>query len=122
MSEISEYMKKVNDKLESARILYDAEQYATSVSASYYAMFLAAKALLIKAGYKPKSHSGLISLFGEVYVLNGDFDKNISKFLSRAQSLREEADYDAFDGITSSIASAKLSEANIFVSEARKFL
>lgn len=104
LSEVEEFISKANDKLISSKLLFDGKQYATSVSASYYCMFLTAKALLIKKEYNPKSHEGLISLFGHVYVNNGDFDRKIAKYLARAQSLREDADYDAVDGITESIA------------------
>ena len=55
-------------------------------------MFLTAKALLIKKEHYSKSHEGLISLFGQAYVNQGDFDRNIAKYLARAQSLREDAD------------------------------
>ena len=47
MSEIDEYINKANDKLISAKALYNIGQYATSVSACYYCMFNTAKALLI---------------------------------------------------------------------------
>ena len=104
LSEVDEFISKANDKLISSKILFDNQQYATSVSAAYYCMFLTAKALLIKKDYNPKSHEGLISLFGQVYVNQGDFDRKIAKYLARAQSLREDADYDAVDGITESIA------------------
>jgi len=68
LSEVDEFISKANDKLISSKILFDNQQYATSVSAAYYCMFLTAKALLIKKDYNPKSHEGLISLFGQVYV------------------------------------------------------
>ena len=64
LSEIEEYMNKANDKLISAKALYDIGQFSTSVSACYYSMFNVAKALLIKKGFKPKTHAGVISLFG----------------------------------------------------------
>lgn len=48
--------------------------------------------LLIKKGFKPKTHTGVISLFGQEYVLNDSFDRKISKYLSSTQSLREVAD------------------------------
>ena len=115
-------MNKANDKLISSNLLFDGGQYATSVSAAYYCMFLAAKALLIKKDYNPKSHEGLISLFGQVYVIEGDFDRNIAKYLSRAQSLREDADYDAYDGITENIAKLWINHAEEFMNEAKKFL
>ena len=122
MSEVDEYMKKANDKLISAKALYDIEQFSTSVSACYYCMFTAAKALLIKKGFKPKTHAGVISLFGQEYVLKDSFDRKISKFLSSTQSLRESADYDAADGIDESIAKDCISKAELFMKEAGKFI
>ena len=122
LSELDEYILKANDKLISSKILFDNQQYATSVSAAYYCMFLTAKALLIKKDYNPKSHEGLISLFGQVYVNQGDFDRKIAKYLVRAQSLREDADYDVVDGITESIAKLWINNAEEFIEEAKKFL
>ena len=78
MSEIEEYMNKANDKLISAKALYDIGQFSTSVSACYYSMFNVAKALLIKKWFKPKTHAGVISLFGQEYVLNDSFDRKVS--------------------------------------------
>ena len=122
LSEVEEFLSKANDKLISSKILFENQQYATSVSASYYCMFLTAKALLIKKNYFPKSHEGLISLFGQVYVNQGDFDRRIAKYLARAQSLREDADYDAVDGITKSIENLWINNAEEFMKEAKKFL
>ena len=102
--EVKEFMNKANDKLNSSKLLSSGGYYATSVSAAYYSMFLTAKALLIKKGNFPKTHTGLISEFGRIYVKDGDFSEEVSKHLSRGQSLRESADYDAYDGITESIA------------------
>ncbi|WP_296798291.1 hypothetical protein [uncultured Methanobrevibacter sp.] len=46
----------------------------------------------------------------------------ITKYLARAQSLREDADYDAVDGITESIAKLWINNAEEFLEEAKKFL
>lgn len=122
LSEVDEFISKANDKLISSKILFDNQQYATSVRASYYCMFLTAKALLVKKGHYTKSHEGLISTFGQVYVNQDDFDRKIAKYLARAQSLREDADYDAIDGITESIAKLWINNAEEFMKEAEKFL
>lgn len=122
MSEVDEYINKANDKLISAKALYDVQQFSTSVSACYYCMFNTAKALLIKKGFKPKTHSGVISLFGKEYVLKDSFDRKISKYLSSTQSLREAADYDAVDGIDEILASDCINKAELFMKEAKKFL
>ena len=122
MSEINEYVSKANDKLTSSKLLFEWEQYSTSVSASYYSMFLITKALLLKKKLRPKSHEGLISLFGEKYVNEGEFDRDLAKYISRAPSLREDADYDAYDGITKNIAKFWMDKAEEYMEEAKKLL
>ena len=84
INEISALMKKANDKLISSKLLYDAGQYASSVSD--YAMFITAKALLISKNSRPKSHNGLISEFGLHFVKEDEFSNEIFKYLSRTQS------------------------------------
>jgi len=122
-NEVENFIKKANDELISAKALYDIGQYATCVSASYYCMFIAAKALLIKKGCNVgKTHSGLIKQFGLKYVKEWDFDYNVYKFLAETQSIREEADYNDIDGITESIALNKIYQAELFMEEAKKFL
>ncbi len=122
-NEVENFIKKANDKLISAKALYDIGQYATCVSASYYCMFIAAKALLIKKGCNVgKTHSGLIKQLGLKYVKEWDFDYNVYKFLAETQSIREEADYNDIDGITESIALNKIYQAELFMEEAKKFL
>ena len=122
LSEVDEFMVKANDKFSSAKLLFNGEQYATCVSACYYCMFNTTKALLIKKGIKPKTHTGTISVFGEEYVLNDSFDRKISKYLSMTQSLRESADYDAVDYIDETIAKDCINKAEKFMNEAKKFL
>ncbi|WP_407414297.1 HEPN domain-containing protein [Methanobrevibacter sp.] len=62
---MDEYISKANDKLISSKILFDNQQYATSVSAAYYCMFLTVKAVNKKDQY-PKSHECLISLWSSI--------------------------------------------------------
>ena len=98
------------------------EQYSTAVSTCYYAMFLTAKALLINKGIKiGKTHNGLIHAFNNYLVHQDNFPLEIYQYFASTQSLREEADYDAFDGITQNIAKEKIKQAEKFIEEAKKF-
>ena len=86
-------------------------------------MFITAKALLIKKGCNVgKTHGGLIKQFSLKYVKEDSFDYDVYKFLAETQSLREEADYNDVDDITSSIAFNKINQAELFMDEAKKFL
>lgn len=116
------FLEKARSKLVSSKALYEIGQYGDSVGRSYYAMFLSAKALLVKEGYDVSSHRSLISIFGKEFVKNGDFDNEVAKYLSGTQSLRDNADYDAIDTISKEIAHERIIQAEKFIKEAEKFL
>jgi len=47
LDEVIALMHKAKNKLKNSKVLYENKGYSDSVSLSYYAMFLSAKALLI---------------------------------------------------------------------------
>ena len=116
------FMVKARDKLKSSKILFDAGQYGDSVGRSYYAMFLAAKALLVLKGHDFDSHRSVISFFGKIYVRNGDFDNRVAGYLSGTQHLRDNSDYGAIDTVSRTIARTRIRYAEEFLDEASKFL
>ena len=122
MSEIEKLCEKSYKKLTSSKALYEIGNYADSASLAYYSMFLMAKALLKKKGLDAKTHNGLISLFSLKYVFEGDFDSKIYSFLASGQSIREDADYSAFDLINQEIAEELILQAEEFSRESERFL
>ena len=69
LDEVIALMHKAKNKLKNSKVLYENKGYSDSVSLSYYAMFLSAKALLIKRNCKfGKTHQNLIQEFSRVYV------------------------------------------------------
>ena len=123
MDETKAFIIKAKRKLKHSKTLYEVQGYSDSVTLSYYAMFLTAKALLIKRKCKfGKSHQNLIKEFSRVYVHEDTFDYNIYKYLASTQSLREEADYNAIDTIDERIAKQRINQAEKFIKEAEKFL
>ena len=122
MDESEAFVLKAKSKLTSSKALYKIGQYGDSVGRSYYAMFLSAKALLVKDDYNVNSHKSLISIFGNKYVKNGNFDSNIAKYLSGTQSLRDNADYDAIDTISKEIAEKRIRQAEKFIAEVERLL
>ena len=46
----------------------------------------------------------------------------MAKYLSQAQLLHEDADYDAYDGIIENIAKLWIKRAGEFMEESKKFL
>ena len=66
-------MERAYEKLEVAKSLFENEFYPDAVSRAYYAMFYAARALLSKKNIYPKTHRGVISQFGLLFVKAGKF-------------------------------------------------
>jgi uncharacterized protein (UPF0332 family) len=60
---------------------------------SYYSMFHAAKALVLKKGYREKRHYCLIVAIQELYVKDGKIDEELAEKLELCMHLRHDADY-----------------------------
>ena len=85
-------------------------------------MLFAATALLTIKNEKPKSREGTLSKFGKELVLNNDFDRNVTKYFSQTETLRDKVDYDAFNGITENIVLKKMSQCKLFLKKSNKIL
>jgi uncharacterized protein len=95
---VSDLWTKAIEAAEDARMLFDAGRYNSACNRAYYAMFNAARALLIdKAGLAAdavKRHATVLRLFSQHFVERGPFDTEIGRLLRRASDARLVADYD----------------------------
>ncbi len=64
-------LERARSRLESAELLLNAEKHDDSISRSYHAAFLAAKAILLLLGEEPRTHGGLLNFFGLKIVRKG---------------------------------------------------
>ncbi len=94
--------------------------YADSIPNFYYSMLFAATALLTMKDKQPKTHKGTLNAFGKELVLNDDFSRDIAKYFSQAETLRDKVDYDAFNGITENMANKKMKQCEEFLKEANR--
>jgi uncharacterized protein (UPF0332 family) len=88
---------KACDAATEARLLFEAERYDGACSRAYYAMFNAARALLITEGIDPgsiKTHKTVQRLFSLHFVGRDSFDADDGRALRRAGESRNLADYD----------------------------
>ena len=86
-------LKRSREHLKSARDLLRNNDYADSISRSYYAIFQAARALLALKGLDSRKHSGVISLFNRHFIKPGKLNKHLGVVLKDARRSREIADY-----------------------------
>lgn len=115
-------LKRARQHLKSARDLLVNEDFADSVSRSYYAIFQAARALLVTEQLESRKHSGVISLFNRYFVKTGKIDKQFGVVLKDARRSREMADYSDLAEFAREDAEGQLQDAEMFIQAVAKLL
>jgi uncharacterized protein (UPF0332 family) len=115
LAEQQALMARAHEKLTVPKRLLADDFFADAVSRAYYAMFYAARALLAARDVYPKTHRGVISQFGLLFVKPGHFERAIFDFFVRAHEDREEADYGVLAEIEVEEAKELVEAAEVFV-------
>lgn len=112
------WLNKAERCLATAHLVLEAGDTSAACNRAYYAMFNAARAALIAVGQErlsaAKTHSGVISAFGQFVVNAGKIDPPIAKFLGKDAHLRLVADYEGTP-ITVDEAKDAIREATLFL-------
>jgi uncharacterized protein (UPF0332 family) len=117
---ILEHLKKAEHKLVSARTEFDEKLYEEAVGAAYYAMFHAAKAVLLSKDISPKTHKGVITELGREFI--DSFESGAIASVSWGLERRIKADYDVLFEPDKSEALEAISKAEAFIKEAKRVL
>lgn len=115
-------MSVPEEELSSAEILLETGKFRDAISRAYYAMFHAARALLLIKGVNPRKHSGVVRMFGFHFVDKGFIEKIYVKYLASAFSLRSKADYDVYYEPTRDEAEAIVENAERFLERIKRVL
>lgn len=116
------HLRKARRTLEAAEKLLSNGFYEDSVSRAYYTMYHAAKACLLLEGSSPKTHAGVISEFGKLFILTGKVDAALGMALSAAKEDREDSDYEVYTKIGREEAEKVFKEAQNFLRKAEEIV
>ena len=121
--EISNSIIKIcTERIDSAELLFEAKNYADSLSRSYYAIFDIVRGMLELKGVFAKSHQGAFAKFYQLYIKEEIIDKKYALIFPKIEKDREEADYRFDRDISKNDASNALEDAKEFFSEVKKYL
>ena len=90
---IAEELRRSDEAYLAADLLFRNGFVADAISKLYYHLLYHTRALLILEDLEPRSHGGVLRLFGLHFVKTGIFSPNSSHVLSKMMKFREEADY-----------------------------
>jgi uncharacterized protein (UPF0332 family) len=110
-------IERANKYIKSAEVLIAQEDYESSVSRTYYAMFYSAEAILLTKDLSFSSHKGVISGFGEHFVKTGIFPREMGRELNRAFEKRQVGDYGHTFVISREEAEQVLAKGRVFIEE-----
>jgi uncharacterized protein (UPF0332 family) len=90
---IKSELDKASEILSEANLLYKNDFISGAVSRLYYSLLHIIRALLLTKGFEPKSHEGVLRIFGLHFVKEGLFETKDAHLFARLMKYREEADY-----------------------------
>ena len=85
-------------------------------------MFYVVEALLLTKDIKAKTHSGLISKFGEIFIKTNIISKELGKKFRKAFDKRLIGDYDYSESISMEDAKEFLESGKKFIGEIKYYL
>lgn len=115
-------MKRAEDSLSSAELLFKEGYNDFSISRAYYAMFYAAEAALLTRDLKFSSHKSVITLFGQYFVKSGIFPSELGRDLAKAFDERITGDYSFEPSITSEMVKNAIVRTENFIVNIKQHL
>ena len=122
MNEADSLIKRAKKYIHSAGELIKLEDFESSVSRAYYAMFFCAEAVLLNKGLAFSTHKGVISTFGKEFVKTTIFPREMGRMLNKAFGKRQLSDYEYTFVIKKEEAEEILDGAVNFLKEIEKYL
>lgn len=115
-------ISRAKEALTAAKNLLEDELFADSISRAYYAIFHAARAVLLTKEIDPDSHSGAITMFGLHFVKTGLIEERFGKIFNEAKDARELGDYIVTKEFTKEETSKRVKQAIEFLSRMEGYL
>jgi uncharacterized protein len=121
-AETEALVARARQDLLAARHLLDKSFLPHAISDAYYAMFHAAKALLVEKGIETSSHRGVISSIGHDFVRMGLLSQTDGRRLRELFDQRQRADYKVTDQFDEAMAREAITWAEAFIESAERLL
>jgi len=115
-------MKKARRWLDEAQKNFDYGLFDSCLVSSYSAMFHAARSLLLKDGFREKSHYCVARYLEEKYVHRKKLNREVVDLLDRFRELRHEDLYELDFFATKEDAKEAIKNARIVIEEMEKLL
>ncbi|MFC1496448.1 HEPN domain-containing protein [Candidatus Margulisiibacteriota bacterium] len=121
-NQIESILKKTDETLEDAVILFDQGRFSAAASRAYYAVFHALQAVLLTKELTFSKHSGVIGGFSRYFIKEGFFPKEFALKIKNLWKNREIGDYEYEKKISEEEAHKCLDDSKLIVTELENYL
>ena len=119
---ISEELLHADICIKSAKLNLEHDIIDACVNRMYYAVFHAARALVLSKDIVPKSHKGVYTMLSKEFVATGTVSKEMGKMYFSLMDMRATADYGYFASLTEEEVLTYLPQVEAFVARAKALL
>ena len=120
--EMKALLKKAQDSIKGARILFDDELFGFAASRAYYAMFYLVSAILLTKDMSFSKHQAVVASFGQHFVKTKIFEQKFHKYLVEAFEQRQIGDYEPLEEITKETAQKSIDHALELLNAVKDYL
>jgi uncharacterized protein (UPF0332 family) len=120
--EVTANLKRAEESIQAAQLLYEAGHWDFAAARAYYAAFYAATAALLSEGKECRKHSSIIAAIHKFLVKTGKLDKEHGKNLNWLFELRSIVDYGDTRHVPQEDAARAISVTQAFVAAIKKLL
>ena len=115
---VSRHLELSREFLDDSETLLEDRRFRSAVDRAYYAIHYSAVALLCHSGVRPpRTHSGLVNVFGQEVVGRGAIEGEFGRIVNVAMQRRTLSTYSADSEITFDDAQAAVADAARFLAE-----
>lgn len=120
--EIWALVKKSEESIKAAGLLFDNNLFGFAVSRAYYAMFYLVSAVLLTKHMNFSKHKAVVAAFGQHFVKTNIFEHKFHRYLVESFEQRQIGDYEVLDDITEETAQRTINSAEEFMIAVKDYL
>ena len=120
--EIRALVKKSEESIKAAGLLFDNDLFGFAVSRAYYAMFYLVSAVLLTKNMNFSKHKAVVAAFGQHFVKTNIFEHKFHRYLVESFEQRQIGDYEVLDDITEETAQRTINRAEEFMIAVKDYL
>lgn len=120
--DIEVLLKKADQNIKGATVLYEEGIFGFAVSRAHYSMFYLIKAIMLAQGLDVSRYNAVTSSFGQHFIKMNLFDRKFDRYVMEAFKQRRAEDDEELEKVTREMARNSIDRAEEFYKAVTNYL